>query len=477
MIARPSIRLLSEDQVRSIHDTSLQLLGKVGVRVHHETVLRRLADAGAMVDAKGVARFPESIVMHALSLVPRQYTLHGRDAQRVARFGVGDLNLMSSPGQAAWIDQQTSRSRPATVADARSAILLGEALPNITIVGAMAQPAELPPHSRAAWLAAELVKGAAKPTRCWVQNLAEARAVLEIYRTVAGGAEALRRRPMTEAFLGPISPLQMPRDALDTVIEFVVAGQPITIGSMVMACGTAPATLAGAVAQDNAEILAGIVITQTLGPGTPILYGGIPHILDPRTTACSFGSPEQGLTAIAMTQLGRSYGLPVYVNVGLTDSCHLDLQAGIEKAATLVQGALAGADLFGHAGICGADHGASLLSLATDDQVMQYVRRVVRGFDVTPCTLATGIIAGVGPGGNFLAEEHTAANFRNEIWLCDSLWSRSVAGTGDDSSMAQRLSDRVMQILADQTPTPMDPAIAKELDRIVRAAGDGAFGS
>ena len=100
---------------------------------------------------------------------------------------------------------------------------------------------------------------------------------------------------------------------------------------MAMASGTAPGTLAGTLAQENAEILAGVVVTQLLGPGTPILYGGIPHIMDPRTSICSFGSPEQALMAVAMVQLGRFYGFPVYINVGLTDAKALGRPGGHRK--------------------------------------------------------------------------------------------------------------------------------------------------
>ena len=147
----------------------------------------------------------------------------------------------------------------------------------------MAQPETISEKYRDVVLTAELVKGTGKPTRCWVRNGATARYILEIYRTVAGGDAALRAQPMVEAFLEPISPLQLPGDGLDIVKEFAQAGQPVSIGPMAMTAGTAPGTLAATLAQENAEILAGIVITQLLAPGTPITYGGIPHIMDPRT--------------------------------------------------------------------------------------------------------------------------------------------------------------------------------------------------
>jgi trimethylamine--corrinoid protein Co-methyltransferase len=380
---------------------------------------------------------------------------------------------MSSPGQFAWIDLQTGQRRPSTIQDTHDAIRLGGTLGNITIVGAMAQPETVSEKYRDIVLTAELVKRTTKPTRCWVRNGATARYILEIYRTVAGGDAELRAQPMVEAFLEPISPLQLPGDGLDIVKEFAQAGQPVSIGPMAMTAGTAPGTLAGTMAQENAEILAGIVITQLLAPGTPIMYGGIPHIMDPRTGICSFGSPEQGLMAVAMVQLAHSYGFPTYVNVGLTDAKLPDAQAGMEKAATLLLGVLAGADTFGHCGICGTDHAGSLLWLAFDDELMSYIKRMARGFAVDAEHLATDVVHSVGPAGNFLAEEHTVRHFREELWLPASVWTRQPYDLWQSegaTSFADRLRGRVSDLLASRQPPPLDEALSREIDRIVASA-------
>ena len=470
----PSLQMLSQQEIKAIRDASLMILRDTGVMVHHEQMLRLLGEAGAKVDAAHkVAWLGETLVMDSVARAGKKYVLHGRDRQRTARFGYGDLVLMSSPGQYAWIDLQTGDRRPATIQDSRDAIRLGDALGNITIVGSMAQPESISQECRDVVLTAELVKGTGKPTRCWVRNGATARYILEIYRTIAGGDAALRARPMVEAFLEPISPLQLPRDGLDIVREFTQAGQPVSIGPMAMTAGTAPGTLAGTLAQENAEILAGVVLTQLLAPGTPITYGGIPHILDPRTGICSFGSPEQGVMAAAMVQIAHSYGFPVYVNVGLTDAKLPDAQAGMEKAATLLLGVLAGADTFGHCGICGTDHAGSLLWLAFDDELMSYVKRIARGLAVDDDHLATDVVHAVGPAGNFLAEEHTVRHFREELWLPGPAWTRQpydLWQRDGGASFADRLHRRVADILATYQPEPLKDALARQIDQIVEHA-------
>jgi trimethylamine--corrinoid protein Co-methyltransferase len=240
-----------------------------------------------------------------------------------------------------------------------------------------------------------------------------------------------------------------------------------------MASGTGPTTLAGTLAQENAEILAGITTVQVLAPGNPVMYGGIPHIMDPRTSICSFGSPEQGLMAVAMAQIGQHYNLPVYINVNLTDAKTLDVQAGMEKMGSFILGILSGADLFGHCGILGTDHGVSLPWLVIDNEAMHYARRVLRGFSVNDRSLAEAVIAETGPGGNYLAAEHTVRNFRKELWLPDELWMRnSYEGWLEAGSvgMAERAISKVDQILVNHQVEPLDPRLVREIDRITKLA-------
>lgn len=466
--------LLSLDDIQAIHQTSLEILSRAGVIVHHNQILEHLAESGAQVDFTGKrARFRPEMVQMALNQAGKRYVLHGRDMEQVARFGYGDLNLMSSPGQYAWFDHRNGHRREPTLADTRAAGALGDALSNITIVGAMTAPVDVPTAIRDVVLTAELLKATTKPTRCWPISRRSSHYVLELYAAVAGGKDTLRARPMGEAFVEPISPLQFPETGLDVMLEFIEYGQPVSFGPMAQVLGTGPGTLAGTLAQENAEILAGIAIAQIYRPGTPVMYGGIPHIMDPRTSICSFGSPEQGLMAVAMCQMSKFYGLPIYVNVNLTDAKTLEVQAGMEKMGSLLLGAVAGADLLGHAGIAGTDHGGSLSWLVIDDEAMEYTRRVIQGIRVDPERLALEVVVEVGPGGNFLGHPHTRANYRQEIWIPRQTWTRDTYerwASGGAESMEARAARRVDQILEEHTVAPIDAALSRELDRIVESA-------
>ncbi len=204
----------------------------------------------------------------------------------------------------------------------------------------------------------------------------------------------------------------------------------------------------------------------------PVCYGGIPHAFDMRTTQMIFCGPEQALMAVAMTQLGKRYGLPVYINVGLTDSKVADAQAGLEAGITLAAGALAGADIFGHMGICGVDQASSLDILMVQHEIMGYVERLVRGFEVNDETLALDAIAEVGPGGTFMDHEHTARHFREEIWfprLLDRQFYDPWVASGR-LSMAERARAEKERLLREHTVEPLPEDVEREVARITAAA-------
>jgi trimethylamine---corrinoid protein Co-methyltransferase len=480
-MTKPHIELLSKGDIQAIHETSLKVLKDVGVVVTSPKILESLAEAGAIINKeKRTARFDENMVMRALETTGKKYILHGRNPNHVARYGYGDQNLISSPGQYSWFDHHTGERRQPTLQDTIAAATVGDALPNITIACGMSVPMDVHESIRDVVVTAQLVKTTSKPTWCWPSSRQSSRYILEIYKAVAGGKEALKQRPMVEVFLEPISPLQLADPSLTNVIEYIDHGQPVCVGPMASVTGTGPATLAGTLAQENAEILAGIVAVQAICPGTPMMYGGIPHLLDPRTASFVFSSPEQALMAVSMIEIGKHYGLPVYVNVNLSDSKSLDAQAGMEKLGTLVPAILAGADLFGHAGILGQDHGGSLLWLGLDNEAMDFAKRLLRGFQVNEDKLADSVIADIGPGGNYLTHPHTRSHFRQEQWFPSDLWTRQTYEAweaGGELTITDRAIAKVDTILANHHPEPIDPLLDQEIDRIVEAAKGELLGA
>jgi len=467
------LTVLDDAQLDQIHKASLQILRTIGVRIPHPEVRRLFREAGAEVDETGeVVKVPEDLVYQSLESAGKAFTLYGRDRAKQARYGVGERNYNSVAGEALWVDDTCTRRRYATLEDVATASRLADGLELINLVGAMSDPHELPVGYRCVAVAATQLKHTTKPIHFWFGDRASARYVLEVFAAVSGGEEEAARYPLAYPFLEPISPLKFPYDGLDVLFETSRFSLPVPIGPMAQVGATAPGTLAGTLAQENAEILAGVCITQLIKPGLAVCYGGIPHAFDMRTTQLIFAGPEQALMAVAMTQLGKRYGLPVYINVGLTDSKIPDAQAGMEAGITLICGVLAGADIFGHLGICGVDQASSLVMLIMQHELLGYVERIMRGIEVSEEALGLDVIRSVGHDGTFLDQMHTVRHFRKELWFPQLLdrefwsnWVEQGASTMYDRCIAMK--DR---ILREHTPEPMDEDTAREVDKIVEAA-------
>jgi len=468
----PKLRFLSEEQVEMIKDTAFKILSEIGVKIESEEVFHLLADTpGVTADAESkVVKLSAQTVLDSIALAPKTYSVYGRDHTRHVTFGQGNLIFKSTPADPYWAEAETKTWRPGTIEDMRQAIDLSDALPNIDIVGAMVEPSEIPVPVRAVHMMSELVKRTRKPVRVWTPERNSARFMVEIMKTVAGGDEALRRYPMMHHSLEPISPLRY-STGLGAASEYAKAGLPIIIGPIVQAMLTGPATLAGTAAQCVAENLAGVVIIQRICPGTPVSPAASAHSVDPRTMNIVYGSPEQGLLCAAITQVIKSFDLPVYANAGYCDSKIPDAQAMLEKGMPLLMAALSGADSFAHMGVAGT-MGASLLQLVIDDEMVGHLRRMMRGIKITPKTLAFDVIKRVGIGGEFITDEHTAKHWREEYWLpamsdreTHEVWLNKGGGT-----MLERASQRRDQLLRDHQPEWLDKETRNQVDDIVAAA-------
>lgn len=474
MRAKLRLEFLSPDDIERIHDTSLRILENIGLQVPSEEVLNLLDGLeGISIDEnRQVVTFSEEVVMESLTRAPESFSIYGRDKTRKATYGDDRFICQSILGEAHWVEPAVKRRREGHLEDFENCVVVADALPNIEIVGGMIQPAEIPVEVRDIRTYAELLKRTKKPARSWIHNRTSARYILELLKVIAGGEAELRAYPMHNFSLEPISPLRLPHDGLEAAMEFARAGLPVTLAPMPQAMATGPITLAGAIGQANAEILGTLVIIQTIAPGTPVVYYGASHIMDPRSMSIVFSSPEQGLMAVAFTQLGNHYRLPVGVNAGLTDAKVPDAQAGMEKGMTLLLGALAGADLFGAMGISGCDQGASLPQLVIDDEIIGFVRRVLKGITVDEEACAYEVIERVGIGGNFLTDEHTLRHLREEFWipgLSDrDLWEPWL--TGGCKTMLDRAVERQERILKEHTLEWLDEEVQRELDAIVAAA-------
>jgi trimethylamine--corrinoid protein Co-methyltransferase len=465
--------VLTEAQIERLHAASIGILERVGVVVPHPDMLCRLEEAGARVDrGRQRARLPEELVTRCLGQAGKQFTLYGRDLAKTAAFGQGRRNYNTSAGQAMWVDEVGGPRRYAALEDVAVATRLADALETINLVGAMADPQEVPVRVRCLEVLAAQLGNTTKPVHFWFYDRASARFVVEMLVALRGDEERAASYPLCYPLLEPISPLRFPYHGIDLLYETARLNLPVAVGPMAQMGLSAPATVAGTMAQENAEVLAGICIAQLVRPGMPVCHGGICHAFDMRTTQLIFAGPEQAIFSVAMTQMGKHYGLPVYVNAGLTDAKCPDAQAGLEAGITLALGAAAGADVFGHMGICGVDQAASLDLLVLQDEIIRYVESTLRPIDFSDDALGLEVLEEVGPGGMLIDTPHTAGHFRKELWM-PRLLDRSFFQAWKDAG-AQSTQDRCRlrkkQCLAADPPEPLPVELSRTLEAIVAAA-------
>jgi len=466
-------KVLNNDQIERVHEVSLEILERVGVVVPHDEVLGRFADAGAKVNkADQRVHIPADLVMKSIGQAGKQFTIYGRDISQKAEFGFGKRNYNSTAGEASWLDEVGQQRRYTTLKDVKTASRIGDAMDFINIVGAMSDPHELPAEYRCVEVMAEMIRNTTKPIMFWFHDRASAKYLVEMMIAIRGNEQKATQYPLCYSFLEPISPLRFPFDGINLLFEAARLNLPVPIGPMAQMGLSAPATIAGTLAQENAEILAGICITQLIRPGMPVCYGGICHAFDMATTQLIFSGPEQAIFGVAMTQMGKFYDLPVYINVGLTDAKRPDAQAGLEAGITLTLGAAAGADIFGHMGISGVDQAASLDMLVMQNEIISYVESTMRQIDFSDDAFGLDVIEKVGPGGNFIDRMHTAEHFRRELWFPKLLdrnyyqaWLDSGAGV-----MESECTERKEYLLKNHSVPPLSKDMDKALDDIVSAA-------
>jgi trimethylamine--corrinoid protein Co-methyltransferase len=289
-----------------------------------------------------------------------------------------------------------------------------------------------------------------------------------------GGKEELQKRPRFLAICSVVSPLQMDQGQLEGMFICADYGQPLAISPEGIAGATAPVTLAGLLAQENAGILAHVTLSQIYKPGTPVFYGTVSTVANMRDGTVALGAPETGLITAGSAQLARHYGLPIRSVGGTTESKRADFQAGFERMGTLLPAVLAGVNLITCAGTLDGtmleDHAMLLL----DDEICAAAVRIARGIEVNRDTLALDLIKETGYDGNYLAADHTVNHFREELFI-PQLYSRETYESWEKEGQKMALDharERVKQILADHQPRQLDPDIIAGMEALKKEVAE-----
>ena len=459
---------LTQEQIAQIHRASLDVLAHTGILVDHERARELFQQGGARLEGARVY-LSEQMVDKALKSAPSRVLLAGRDpandvvleGKRVYAGTGGSPTLMLDPG--------ADTVRPATLRDLQQMVALVDKLPNCDFVVMPIYPTDVPEEVVPVSRFYTCLSNTTKHVMGGLGTTEGAREVAALATLVAGSIEALQARPIVSAITSwMVSPLHLDTAVTDILLEWCSYGLPLALSSAPMAGSTSPITLAGSLVQLNAEQLSGIVLTQLVRPGTPVLAGYIPGVADMRSGSYLGGTVEFGMMQGAAAQLAHFYRVPIYCSGGMTDAKIPDAQAGYEKMVTFLLAAMAGANYIHHAiGMVHNMSAASLEQAVIDDEIVGMALRVLRGIEVSDETLGMEAIGRVGPGGHHLMDPLTLSLMRSEHFqprVADRQ-NRVSWEAGGSRDTRVRASARVAKLLAGP-PAPLWPA---EVDVAIRS--------
>lgn len=463
-------RVLSEDQIKKIHEATLGVLERTGIQIEEEESLALLHGAGADVADKRRVKIPSAVVERAIEQAPGEVVLFDRNGNEAMRLEGSRVYFGAHGDCPDILDPVAGRRRRYAARDGATIAGLCDGLENINFVSLNGFASDCSsPEAAAPLIFTRMVSNTTKPLGFSCTDVEVFDDVLEVAAVVAGGRDRLRERPFFYHYSEPTTPLVHTAPSLRRLIKSVDSGIPIVYTPMLMAGATSPCSLAGTLVVGNAEALTGVVIAQLRRPGAACVYGGIPGIMDMRTTIFPYGAPEMHLMVMGMTGLARHYNIPMFGTAGCTDAKTVDQQAAVEAALSCYAAVITGANLVHDVGLIDHADMVSAEMIVLCDEIIGAIKQACGGIEVSEETLTADLIDRVGPGGNYLAEDHTAANFRR-MWR-PSLMDRTRAGLwekGAQESFSARLNKKTVSIIASHEPEPLPREVQRELSKLAK---------
>jgi trimethylamine--corrinoid protein Co-methyltransferase len=461
------IEILSIDQIQAIHETALTILEEIGMRVLEPSARGHLAAAGCAIDEGAMqVRFDRAMLEDLVARAPAEFSLTSRNPERGLQIG-GRNSIFSSVGGPAFCSDLDRGRRSGTYAEMRDYMKIVQSLNVIHQEGgggfeALDRPAATR-HLDLYYAQATLLDKNWQP---WGLGTDCAIDALEMVAISLGTTrEALIDTPVFSCVINTNSPLQLDIPMAQGLIAMAEHGQAVIVTPFTLSGAMSPVTLAGALAQQHAEALAGIALCQIIRPGVPVMYGGFTSNVDMKSGSPAFGTPEYAKAAQASGQLARHIGVP-FRSSNVTASNLVDAQAAYESMMSLWGALMGGAHLIEHAaGWLEGGLTASFEKLIIDAEMLQLMAEYFKPIEVTTDTLALDAIREVGPAGHFFGTAHTLERYENAFYVpLVSNWENFETFTENGRRDATGRANEIWKrILADYEQPPLDPAIDEAL--------------
>ncbi len=465
------IEILSNDQLETIHLASLKILAEVGFEVLGDRAVDLFAAAGAEID-RGTrrVRLDPGLVEETIRTAPSTFRVHARNPARSIDIGGRSLAFTSVGGPAFVTDLDRGR-RPGNAADFLDYVRVIGSLDIVHMEGGgPLEPTDLPVPTRHLEMYRVLATTLDKTWQCLGSGRTPVDDALEIMAVARGvDRDTLVREPSLMTIINSNSPLRLDGPMSEGLIEMAINGQPVVVTPFTLAGAMSPATIAGALAEQNAEALFMVVLTQLARRGAPVVYGGFTSNVNMRTGSPAFGTPEYVKAAMASGQLARRYGLP-FRSSNVTASNSVDAQAAYESEMAVWGAVMGGVNLlYQGAGWLEGGLTASFEKLIVDAEILQMMSEVLQPIVVNEAEIGVDAIAAVGPGGHFFGSTHTLERYEHAFYrplLSDGRNFETWQEAGSEGADV-RANGIWKQLLAEFVPPPMDPGVVEAIDAFV----------
>lgn len=472
------LNAFSDQELEAVHAATLQILWNTGIKVETPEALDIFEAAGASVNRKGkygIVKIPNYVVEDCIGSTPKVGMFYGRrpeddyfaDGNRVAfTAGFGEHVKIIDPG--------TRKVRPTKKQDLCNITRIQDALSVTPVIERAAcsgdqYPATQPLHNYAA-----MVANTSKHCFLGFGGGKNAEKIIEMAKIAVGGEENFKARPIVTGFVCPTSPLTLVNEACESIIACAKGGIGISIIPMSLSGASSPATLAGVVVQHNSEVLSALILAQLTRKGTPCVYCGCSTIMDLRLACSPVGVPEMAQLSVAWVKLAQYYHLPSWVGGCASDSKLPDAQQGYDFSLTAMPAALAGANVIYGLGAIDSlitfDYAAMIMGAEQAKRILQ----VVGGITINDETMVLDLIDQVGPGGEYMTQQHTYDHMRemssSKLFnrLNRDAWEKKMK----DSPIEDQAYAQAEKILENHKPMPLPDGAQESIDNLIKEYED-----
>ena len=470
---RPTLNVLSDALIERILDEAMGILASVGMEIRGSVMRQRLIDAGLPTDATGRVLFPRDVVERAIASAPSSFWLYDRDANPHADLGQDRVHFVPGSSGLRVLDHRTGEARLANSTDFVEYVRLADGLKHIAYLAtAFSTNNDIEAQVSDAWRLYMCLTNSKRPvvsgafTEHGVPRMVE---MLQVFRR---DRAELIERPMTIFTITATGNFRYSEDSCQNLIDCVEAGIPVEIVPVTLMGLIAPVTLVGATVFHTVDVLAGIVMTQVIRPGAPVLFGGAPATFHMKIASSPMAAIEALHLDVAYVAVAKKLGLPTQSYMALSDGKVLDAQAGAETFGSALLAALAGVNSVSGPGMLDFVLVFSLAKLVFDDEVCGQALHFVRAMEPLGDLPTMDLVDQVMTDQHLIMAPHTLEYWPAELYLPGGVIERdnrenwTKAGARDT---AQRATDEVDRRLAAYLPIETDPAADAELRRIIRS--------